>query len=118
MRRKSPKAPSRSFLKKGPPVLKSEQALQLGTVMGRPAIEFSGGQELVSEFTLPAGFEKSSFTVTPQAVIHVGASGETDEARRLKHFTGAISRLRLLPRVRSQAELRQSTGLTTPKTAR
>jgi len=186
-------------------LLKSEQALQLGAVGGRPAIEFSGGQDLVSEFTLPAGFENSPFTVeawvlnpsvektetllvlapakggpgtefsfsksatsgafrsgfkatepfskvpepnvwhhlawtygggsdttlrvyvdgeldlerplkftiTPQAVIHVGASGETNEAGRLKHFTGAISRLRLLPRALSQAELRQSAGLTT-----
>lgn len=51
------------------------------------------------------------FTITPEARVHVGASGETNEAGRLKHFSGAIARLRLLPTVLSQAELRQSAGL-------
>lgn len=186
-------------------ILKSEQAVQVSKSSGRSAIGFTGVQDLVSTITLPAGFEKSPFTVeawvlnptvektetlmvlapakggpgtefsfsqsatsgafrsgfkatapfskipepnawhhlawtyggggdsvlrvyvdgeldqerplkftiTPQAVVHVGASGETNEAGKLKHFTGAISRLRLLPRVLSQAELRQSAGLKT-----
>lgn len=187
-------------------LLKSEQPLRVAMVNGRQAVEFSGGNDLISGFALPAGFEKSPFTVeawvlnptveksetlmvlapskggpgtefsfagsstsgafrsgfkattpfttlpdpnawhhlawtyggvggdstlrvyvdgeldleralkftiTPQAVIHVGASGETNEAGKLKHFTGAIARLRMLPVVLSQSELRLSAGLKT-----
>ena len=184
-------------------LLASEKPLSVETVMGRRAVVFDGTQELLSGFSLPAGFEKSPFTVeawvmnptvektevllvlasvkggpgtefsfstsatsgafrsgfkatnpfskvpspntwhhlawtyggggsghlrvyvdgeldlerplkitlTPEARIHVGASGETNEAGRLKHFSGAIARLRLLPNELSQAELRQSAGL-------
>ena len=184
-------------------LMKSDQPLNVETVQGRRAVVFDGSQELVSGFSLPAGFEKSPFTVeawvmnptvekteallvlasakggpgtefsfstsatsgafrsgfkattpfstvpspnawhhlawtyggedtatlrvyvdgemdlerplkfsiTPNAKVHVGASGETNEAGRLKHFSGAIARLRLLPVTLSQAELRQSAGL-------
>lgn len=183
--------------------LLSDQPLRVTTLLGRQAVEFGGGQDLVSEFILPAGFEKGPFTVeawvlnptvekfetlmvlappkggpgtefsfsdsatsgafrsgfkatspfsevpspgvwhhlawtwsgggdgalrvyvdgeldfekpfkfvpTPGAVVHVGASGETNEAGRLKRFSGAISRLRLLPQALTQTELRQSAGL-------
>ena len=186
-------------------LLKSEHPLKVAMVQGRQALEFDGGQDLLSSFSLPAGFEKSPFTVeawvlnptieksetlmvlapskggpgtefgfstsstsgafrsgfkattpfskvpdpnvwhhlawtyggggdstlrvfvdgeldlekalkftlAPEAIIHLGASGETNEAGRLKHFTGAIGRLRMLPVVLSQSELRQSAGLVT-----
>ena len=184
-------------------VLKSDQVLRVATVQGRRAVVFDGTQELLSGFSLPAGFEKSPFTVeawvmnptveksetllvltsakggpgtefsfsssttsgafrsgfkattpfttvpspntwhhlawtysgsgsgilrvyvdgeldlerplkftlTPEARVHVGASGETNEAGRLKHFSGAIARLRLLPTEFSQTDLRRSAGL-------